>query len=533
MPGNQRRTLVSVLGFALLALLWFLLAPRTLGGFTTLAIVDGASMSPTLEQGEVVLLREGDEYAVGDIVGVRNPNLGGALVVHRIIRAEEGRFVTRGDANGFDDAFQPMSGEVVGRLWTTVPGMGGGVAWLFRGTHLATVVGALVVVAMIGPLGLRRSKNERGTVAAPSDPFQAPLGHGALLAGLAGVVIFGAIFLAAMLTSTVRTLPSLVAYTETSSLGYTSGPPVAGLYDGEQATTGDPIFLAVAEYLDVQAAYELSSAETSEANGVAQLGAIVADDEGWQRTIALASEVPIDGTEDRISARLLLSDVQALIDQREAISGVVQRQYQLTIAVRFETTGTVAERLFVGGIGSELVFTLGEDRLFITDRRLSRDQVGRASNGGQVESRFQATNALRSIGIEWDTRQARNVGAIGALTSLAFTLVLGVFITSSLRRGEAVRIQARYGPLLVAVDDAGSAAGVPIIDMGSMRALANLATRYQEPILHLARGGRHEYLIYRGERGYRYTTKEQSPGAPLDRPWGQSAKQHDASGPQP
>ena len=134
MPGNQRRTLVPVWGLALLALLWFLLAPRSLGGSTTLAIVDGASMSPTLERGQVVLLREHDGYAVGDIVGVRNPNLGGALVVHRIIRAEEGHFVTRGDANGFDDTFQPTSGEVVGRLWTTVPGVGGGVAWLFRGS---------------------------------------------------------------------------------------------------------------------------------------------------------------------------------------------------------------------------------------------------------------------------------------------------------------------------------------------------------------------------------------------------------------
>lgn len=533
MPGNQRRTLVAVLGLALLALLWFLLAPRALGGFTTLAIVDGASMLPTLERGQVVLLRARDEYAVGDIVGVRDPNFGGVLVVHRIIRAEEGRFVTQGDANGFEDAFEPGASEVEGRLWKRVPGVGGLVGWLFDEQHLAPAVGALVVVAMIGPLGVRRSKNERDTDAAVSDPLQAPLGHGALLAGLAGLVIFGAIFLAAMLTSTVQTVSSVALYTETSRLGYTRGPPVAGLYDGDRATTGDPVFLAAAQYLDLEAVYERSSEEQSEAIGVARLTAIVADDEGWQRTIALTSEVRIAGSGDRVSARLLLSDVRVLIDQREAISGVARREYQLTIAVHFETTGAVAEQPFVGTIGSELAFTLTEDRLFLTDRRLSRDEVGQASNTGEVERTFQVVNAIRFLGIEWDTRQARNVGAIGALTSLAFTLALGIFITSGLRRGEAARIQARYGPLLVPIDGQEATSDVLLIEVGDMQALARLAMRYQEPILHLVRGERHEYLIYRGERGYRYTTQEQSPRAPLDQPWGQSAKQHDVSGPQP
>ena len=530
---RSRRKLVPVLGLALLALFWFLLAPRALGGSTTLAIIDGASMLPTLERGEVVLLRARDEYAVGDIVGIRDPNFGGVLVVHRIIRAEEGRFVTQGDGNGFEDAFEPGAGEIAGRLWKRIPGVGGIVAWLFDEQHLAMAVGALVVVAMIGPRGVRRSKNERDTDAAASDPLQAPLGHGALLAGLAGLVIFGAIFLAAMLTSTVRTVSSLVLYTETSSLGYTSGPPVAGLYDGERATTGDPVFLAVAQYLDVEAVYERSSEEQSEAIGVARLTAIVADHEGWQRTIALASDAPIAGSEDRVSGRLLFADVQALIDQREAISGVAQREYGLTIAVQFETTGAVAERPFVGAIGSELAFTLTEDRLFLTDRRLSRDQVGQASNTGEVERTFEVANAIRFLGIEWGTHQARNVGAIGALTSLAFTLVLGIFITSGLRGGEAARIQARYGPLLVPIDGQEATSDALLIEVGEMRALARLAMRYQEPILHLVRGETHEYLIYRGERGYRYTTREQSPRAPLDLPWGRSAKQRDAGGPQP
>ena len=527
------RRLVPLLSLAALGLIWFLLGPRQLGGSTTLAVVAGSSMSPALEPGEVVLVREGGDYAVGDIVGYRDPTLGDALVVHRIARAEESRFVTRGDANGFEDRYEPAPSEIVGRLWTTVPGLGGGVAWLFEGSSLAIVVGGMAGIAMMGFLRVRRPGNDRSSQGPPADLLLAPFGQSALLLGLAGMVVFGVITLGAMLTSTSRAAPAPASYTQSSTITYTSGPDVAGLYDGDRAATGDPIFLAAAEYLDVKAAYALSSEETIEANGVARLEAIVADDEGWQRTITLISGARIGARGSEVSGRLELADVQELIAQREEITGVALREYRVTLAASFETTGAIAELPFEGEIGSGITFTLREERLFVADRRLSRDEVGRIVIGGQLEREFQVANAISVLGIEWETREARRVGAVGLLASIAFTLVLGMFMTSSLRRGEAARIQARYGPLLVPVDDAGIALGVRMIDMGNMRALATLATRYQEPILHLVRGRTHEYVIYRGERGYRYTTTERPRGRQLDLPWGRSAKQQDTSGRQP
>ena len=80
------------------------------------AIVLSGSMEPTLSMDDMIIVRECDEYQVGDVVVFQN---GSSVVVHRIVRMEDGMVVTRGDANNAEDAEMEITrikGLVVGSL---------------------------------------------------------------------------------------------------------------------------------------------------------------------------------------------------------------------------------------------------------------------------------------------------------------------------------------------------------------------------------------------------------------------------------
>lgn len=64
------------------------------------AVVLSGSMEPTFSAGDLILVREADEYEVGDIVVYQDGN---SLVVHRIVETDGDTVITRGDANNTAD----------------------------------------------------------------------------------------------------------------------------------------------------------------------------------------------------------------------------------------------------------------------------------------------------------------------------------------------------------------------------------------------------------------------------------------------
>jgi signal peptidase I len=128
---------------------WLLLAPPELGGAMRYAVVEGASMEPGLQRGDLVLVRGGHEPGVGDVVLYRDPALG-VRVLHRVIRVEDGRLVIQGDANDFVDDARPLPSEVIGSLWFSVPRAGSALLWLQAPLHAALLAFALTLVALGG-----------------------------------------------------------------------------------------------------------------------------------------------------------------------------------------------------------------------------------------------------------------------------------------------------------------------------------------------------------------------------------------------
>ena len=109
------RVVARALEVALGALVVALLVLAALG-YVTLAVVEGTSMEPTLQTGDVVVVirRVGpEELSVGDIVVYRR---GGSLVIHRVVSIGPSGLVTKGDNNWAPDPpvpYEAVAGKVL------------------------------------------------------------------------------------------------------------------------------------------------------------------------------------------------------------------------------------------------------------------------------------------------------------------------------------------------------------------------------------------------------------------------------------
>jgi signal peptidase I len=84
--------------------------------------VQGGSMSPTIEQGDLVFFMRPDSIEVGDIVILE---VAGSIVTHRVVDIDSnGGYVTQGDANPTPDRWQPGEIRIVGDYLFRIPLIG-------------------------------------------------------------------------------------------------------------------------------------------------------------------------------------------------------------------------------------------------------------------------------------------------------------------------------------------------------------------------------------------------------------------------
>lgn len=118
------RRLGRAVGWALLIGLVVLGWPSTMGGCTTLTIVTGHSMEPTLHPGDLAITRCGSPQ-VGDVVSYRPFTDKSPVVIHRIIGGDATNgWELQGDNNHFIDPFKPVAGQVTGVMVAAVPRLG-------------------------------------------------------------------------------------------------------------------------------------------------------------------------------------------------------------------------------------------------------------------------------------------------------------------------------------------------------------------------------------------------------------------------
>jgi signal peptidase len=155
------------------ALLWFGLpavALATVAAYIVAAIalhvnppvvpIQGVSMRPTLQTGELVLLEGVDPRQIhkGDIIAVNVPKEARQKyglpnrVVHRVVKIEHTPagplFQTKGDGNAGQDVFTVHGDEVVGRMAGHVPGLGYPLLF-FRSTQGEILLGAIALIVLL------------------------------------------------------------------------------------------------------------------------------------------------------------------------------------------------------------------------------------------------------------------------------------------------------------------------------------------------------------------------------------------------
>ena len=157
---------------AVLGIWIVLLRPQALGGGAMYIVVRGNSMEPTYRSGDLVFVESASDYAVGDIVAYRVPSgeVGeGHVIVHRIVDGDASSgFVVRGDNNNAPDPWSPRIGDVAGRAWIVVPGLGSLIAFV----HQPVIAGGLAAGIMVSLILARPSgAGRRPRAPADGDPL--------------------------------------------------------------------------------------------------------------------------------------------------------------------------------------------------------------------------------------------------------------------------------------------------------------------------------------------------------------------------
>lgn len=113
-------------------------------GISTL-IVQTGSMSGTIDEGDLIIVKRRDDYRVGDIITFM-PEYASVPTTHRIVRIQDGKFYTKGDANNAEDTRPITKDNIVGKVVGTVPHVGLFFRWIKDDFGWAYIVAVAAVV---------------------------------------------------------------------------------------------------------------------------------------------------------------------------------------------------------------------------------------------------------------------------------------------------------------------------------------------------------------------------------------------------
>ena len=122
-------------------------------GYSVLSAETG-SMSPTIEKGDIVIIKIGDEIKENDIITYKKDNV---LITHRISKINENTIIAKGDYNNTDDV--PIQKEqVVGKVVFIVNNVE---IWkkVFTDAHVISPV-IITVILFVALISYKEKKGE-------------------------------------------------------------------------------------------------------------------------------------------------------------------------------------------------------------------------------------------------------------------------------------------------------------------------------------------------------------------------------------
>jgi signal peptidase I len=347
----------TVLAVGSLALVWFTVGPRGLGGGVDYVVVArGTSMQPTLEVGDLVVTKPAPDYKVGDIIAVREVD--GPIIVHRIIAIDEDGFRTRGDGNDFTDPDPVASEQVLGRMALRVPAVGRWMGALGRGGLMGVIVALLVFLVGLGYLRETQPKRERvRPERSPWHPSDATaLQHAAIGLVVGGMVVAGAGF------SAPERKPGPVAVQHVASFK-TGGPaPEGPVYPDGLVPDGQPFYLELVDQARVSIAVATTGTDGQTAvTGNWKMEALLGSSAGWQRAFPMGSG---ELSEGRALGRLDLAEMRTVLEGFIGATGDNEGFYPVIIRATIEVRGSAAGVAYVKPMVSDLPMRFDGARFF-------------------------------------------------------------------------------------------------------------------------------------------------------------------------
>lgn len=365
----------------------------------------------------------------------------------------------------------------------------------------------------------------------PDQPAKAPAV--ARLESLTAVAIVGilalALGLAGLVLPATKAVNRTVHYTQSGAFDYSAAAKESSVYGVSGLRTGEPIITKLVGPVRTRFTYQLHAATSASLGGTTALDASVKLSQGFQRTFVIAAETSFSGATASVSGALPIHDIKAYVRSAEQSIGIGAAAafggVTVTLRPHVKVQGAVAGRALATTYSPELSFSFDGSTLTPSDGT----QAGGAaapvggsaaaspfhpSKSGSVSYHAAVANTVSLAVVHPTVSTARIVGFGLAGLCLLITLWLArPLLRSRDGTGERDRIAALYGAFLVPTDSI-IVPDVPVADVSSMDALADLAKRYEARILHVRGDGDAEmdcYLVWDNGMLYRYRSAAPSP----------------------
>ena len=506
------RTAAWVVPTALLIFLFAAFWPANLGGRTTYVSTHGTSMLPRFHTGDLAIVRPASDYRVGTIAAYKSETLHGAVVLHRIVAIDHGRFSFKGDNNNFTDPDHPTASAIVGKLRARIPHGGSFRMMVSRPIFLFPFVALIIFAAFFMPRG-KKSRGGKAPTLGPRLGVDSPMLIPAALAMTGALVIAGTAWLSpgSMSTKTAH------EYRQTAKVGYSATAQPGAAYPDGRVHTGDPVFTKMipAVTFDLNYAFTTPEGLNHEVRGTSQIVAQVSTAANWQREIPLTAVRTFGGEKLHRTATLDLGALREIQQAFTAETGLDASTASVRVVGKVHLDGTAEGTPIAGDLAPKVDFTLTPVELIP-----KLPSAGAASSGLSVTKTGSVEQAIprpRTFGIG-PVRIPNGPARLLSLLLLAAVLAACVVAFSLERdrptKDEAARTVSRYRHLLVTADAIPALHRRPVVRVDSMRDLARLAKLHDELVVHADESGVHRFALFTDPVVYLFeigTCRERAP----------------------
>lgn len=514
---SVRRSITVLLSLALTGVAIYL-APVQAGGQTSFSVVDGISMNPGLHAGDLVVSRTAPTYHVGDAVLYHNQVLH-RDVLHRIFKIQGGHYYFKGDNNAFIDPGYATRGQLVGKMWFSVPNAGTALTWVGKPLNASLFAGGMTLMLLLG-FGASKKRRKRRRHDTTATRTRRRLFHRPRKTP-ENLVFFGAGLLACLVAAVGFTTPlnrtdSIPgAYTQRGSFSYSgTATGLPAVYPTGSVRTGQTVFLAHVRKLRLGFSYRFDTNHPHDIHGTAKLRVVVNSDAlAWHRDIGLAATA-FAGDSIRLQGFLDLEHIRALAQRLETAAGAVGAQYDVAVKAVVNAHGVVdgapVEETFTPTLPMSMTQTLlkvvppaplmlpGATYTTPTAASLLLSALHPTQSGSIPGTTANTLSVLR---------YRVPVSAFRGLALALAALALLALLLKPLRPKREIwshekRVAHRHGCILVPVAEIAAAPETAIVTVPRFEGLVALAEQQDEPIMQAVGEERVTYAVPHGRHLY-------------------------------